>query len=303
VSDEKPEQRPKVRIFESDHDSLERKETFWSLWQRARDAIGKRKATYVWGERIAGAVTALCAWLSSASASEIGSHTRDFLGSTFGFAGAILGIVIAAFTIFVTISQSDLAIALVVRRPDRKDVEVRTIALHFIAAFAPYVAFCALYGIVAAVAWPGGFVTLAVTAFDHLIPGAAKVLASLSLGLVSWAFARLLVTLSALITNVYRTFMLLVGARIAESDRVEFVQDGSDKSDAPTTDTTEDRAGTEKPAQPRRKVRVKESASTERTRRDDKARHAREAEQAEAEAEEEDNERAGHRRRGSKRHR
>ena len=146
---------------------------------------------------------------------KVGERVRDVSDKMFGFAATVLGIVIAGFAIFATISQSNIVVALAVRRKDDPVLPLRRIALHFAGACVPYVVFVAYYLLLISFGWFGGPVTLVANALEQ---GVAKALGAGIFGIVVWGAARLLVTLATLVTNIYTSFMLLAGAKIADTE-------------------------------------------------------------------------------------
>jgi hypothetical protein len=211
----KPAHDPRLQVLLSDLQSLERKETFLGLWNQSRALVRPRWMPYVIGEIAIGLLAFISALPPSVSVVRVGERVRDVSDKMFGFAATVLGIVIAGFAIFATISQSNIVVALAVRRKDDAVLPLRRIALHFAGACVPYVVFVAYYLLLISVGWFGGPVTLVANALEQ---GVAKALGAGIFGIVVWGAARLLVTLATLVTNIYTSFMLLAGAKIADTE-------------------------------------------------------------------------------------
>jgi hypothetical protein len=156
------------------------------------------------------------------SAVEIGNRVREWSGLGFNFAATVLGILLAGFTIFSTVSMSDLARPLAERK--RKDTGLsylKYIAGHFMAVFIQYAMFIAMHVTISLFGWYGGPTTklvtwLSITTGTNLGLHAAV----LMLGIVGTWFAYLIMVLFSFIFNVYHSFMFMSRAKI-QSDMVK----------------------------------------------------------------------------------
>lgn len=205
-----PSDRPKLSVDEDVVEELLQPQTFFSLWSASRGIVARRNPWYTAAEICVGFFVAVAAIGADAATADIAKAVRETSDKVFGFTGAVLGVLVAAFAILATIGQSVAVIPLAVREQDHEPSEIKKVALHFVAAFVPYLVFAAWYALVLLVGYQGGVATK----FTLAYPDAGHFFACVFLGGVAYGVTRMLVVLGALISNVYTTFMLLASATV-----------------------------------------------------------------------------------------
>lgn len=169
-------------------------------------------------------VFATALW-SRASVLEIADQSRNVANVTFQYAATILGIVIAGFAIFSTVATSDAVKPLArIQRAQTGTSELKHLALHFVAAFIPYLLFIGIEALVIGFGWHGGPVTRLAKSLGS---EPSRYFASGFLAFFAAWLVHLLIVLQSFVFNVYKAFMTIARARLELEERLDFCSEES----------------------------------------------------------------------------
>ncbi len=159
---------------------------------------------------------------SSASAVDLGARVREWSSFGFNFAATVLGILLAGFAIFTTITTSALVEPLATIRHKESGLSyLKYTAGHFMSIFIPYVVFLLLHGLIMLFGWYGGPVTKLVSWLSAALdPNIGRYAATLMLAIVGTFFAHMLIVLQSFVFNVYASFMFMAQGKL-ELDELE----------------------------------------------------------------------------------
>lgn len=148
--------------------------------------------------------------------------TRDWSSGIFNFAGTVLGILLAGFTIFSTLAGTDLVGPLARFKEKQSNLSyLKYTAGHFMHVFIWYVLFLFVYALVMFFGWEGGPATL----FARWLAAtsgasAARFATALGTAFIGAFFAQLIIVLQSFVFNVYASFMFMVRGKL-ELDEVK----------------------------------------------------------------------------------
>ena len=159
----------------------------------------------------------LVSGLMADSSAKLGDRARDWGLIVFQYAYSVLGILLAGFTIFSTISMSDLVRHLVgLKEPTTGLSYLKYITGHFIGVFISYMVYLAVYGLVFLFGWPGG-PAYEITAWLATLTGWPtiwKLGPSIVMATVGAFLVHLILMLQSFVFNVYNAFMFMVRAKL-----------------------------------------------------------------------------------------
>jgi hypothetical protein len=153
---------------------------------------------------------------SGVPGNELGKTAREWSSTVFQFAYSVLGILLAGFSIFSTISTSHLVKPLAEIKEDKTGLSyLKYIVGHFMAVFVSYTIFLALHAAGLVLGWVGGPVTQLAGWLGHIFAfDAFKVGASVAMAIVAAFFVHLIIVLQSFVFNTYHAFMFMVRANI-----------------------------------------------------------------------------------------
>lgn len=171
-------------------------------------------------ELVVGGTVAGTAACSDASGATLGLMAREWLGLGFNFAVAILGFLLAGYTIFATLTGADFARVLVVHEyPGTKLSYLKYSTVQFMEVFISYLIFLAVYLGVAFFGWKGGALTMLCGAAHRAFGvDAWRIGAVIALAVVSGLLTHLLMTLQSFVYNVYSSVMAMARLRLMSDD-------------------------------------------------------------------------------------
>lgn len=146
----------------------------------------------------------LYAMFTSESVSLIADKVRSLADLGLNFAAAILGFLIAGFTIFFTVSKLDLFISMSKIRHNATGVSwLKYSFFVFVDVFTVYLMFIAMCIFIKIFASPNGPIYLLLTMFDWNFKMASRILSRLGIVIIGTWFFYLVVALKSFIFNVY----------------------------------------------------------------------------------------------------
>jgi hypothetical protein len=195
-----------VHLTKEERDSLTREESLGEAYALARRKL-KRSPKYALLALVAAALTfALAIWTGS-PANTLGDRVREWSSMGFQFAYGVVGILLAGFAIYTSVALSPLAPALAKAKNERSgESEIKTLGLHFVETFVPFLAFMALHFAISALGWPGG---PAYKVSTWIGSDAPRLLAAAMMALVLGSLVYLASCLWVFVFNVYATFMMM----------------------------------------------------------------------------------------------
>ncbi len=200
-----------VRLTKEQRADLTREKSLTEVAKLARKHLPRHKALPYVALGI-GVLTAAGAVWTGALAKTLGDRVREWSSAGFQFAYGILGILLAGFAIYTAVALSDLAPALAATKSKRTGVsEMKTLALHFVDIFIPFLAFVALHFAVMFFGWEGG---PAAKVSGYLGVQAQRVLTAGMLGVIAAALSYLAGCLWVFVFNVYASFMMMARSKV-----------------------------------------------------------------------------------------
>lgn len=150
----------------------------------------------------------LYSFYTSESSHELADKVRSLSEFGLNFAASILGFLIAGFTIFFTISKTDLFLALA--KTEHRASKLSWLKYSFFAfmeIFIIYIAFLFLCVLVKIFAAPHGVITIFLSNFPNQIEKTKKIIASIGMIVIGTWFVYLIIVLKSFIFNVYHIAM------------------------------------------------------------------------------------------------
>lgn len=163
---------------------------------------------------------AAVAYFSQVPGPALAALAREWLGLGFNFAVAILGFLLAGYTIFATLTGADFARVLVAHNYGDTNISyLKYTTVQFMQVFIDYVFFVAVYLIAAFFGWKGGLFTMLCGAAQQLTTADAwRVGSIMAMSIVSGLLAHLWMTLQAFIFNIYGSVMAMARLRLMDPD-------------------------------------------------------------------------------------
>ncbi|MBK6553424.1 MAG: hypothetical protein IPH41_02345 [Sulfuritalea sp.] len=129
----------------------------------------------------------------------------------FGFATNILSFLIAGFTIYLSVTKTDLLLFLASERNDSSGLpEIKHIAFHFMRTMANFILYCLLCVGIKIFASSGGPLSMLIGTLADSSECVARVATVFGFALVSAATVHLLMLLHSFVFNIYHTAMITI---------------------------------------------------------------------------------------------
>jgi hypothetical protein len=93
-------------------EELTSEKSLWSVWLLSRKARGRNRIAYIATSAATGFLVGADSWFSHLSTSEVAARVQAWVADGFNLSVAILGFLLAGFTLFPTMMKPSLAIAL-----------------------------------------------------------------------------------------------------------------------------------------------------------------------------------------------
>lgn len=180
------------------------------------------------------ALLVLYAAITDESTSILAERVRVWADTGFAFSVAILGFLLAGFTIFATMTRMDLAVEMA------KTIHKRTGLSYlkynfaaFLSVFIKYLAFVAAYICLRLFAAPGGLVSIVLGEITETPQLEKRIIVLVGIVGVGFFLMHLVVTLSAFVFNVYHAVMTAIRWEIERGDNTPRVDDSEEESKSP----------------------------------------------------------------------
>jgi hypothetical protein len=203
----------------SDFDPAEitREKSLWDVYKLCRKLPRRRSRAAL--ELSSVALLVAYVLLSNESSSALAERVRSWATVGFGFSVAILGFLLAGFTIFATMTRTDLAVEMAKQKEDETGLSyLKYNFAAFLDVFIKYLAFVGIYLAIVLFGPPGG---LASILLNYLPSGGEiekRILAAAGVVAVGYFLVHMLVALWAFVFNVYHVVMTAIRWE-AESSR------------------------------------------------------------------------------------
>ncbi|MCK9986692.1 MAG: hypothetical protein AzoDbin1_03164 [Azoarcus sp.] len=155
------------------------------------------------------ALLAISVYLGNQTASELATLTRELVNTGLTFTISILSFLIAGFTIYLTVTNSDMLVALSERRHNGNGLPwIKYIAFHFLRVMAVYIGFLLYCLAVQLFGSPNG----ALSNLLALLPSGAEQVrwqvAAISFVLTAGVMVNMVMLLQSFVANIYTTTMM-----------------------------------------------------------------------------------------------
>jgi cytochrome bd-type quinol oxidase subunit 2 len=179
-------------MLKDDLDDITAEESLADVYRNVTSRIPTRRA-YVVVPIVVAALVLVSGLLSKDI--DLGARVRDWATTIFGFASSVLGILLAGFAIFSTVSTSSLVGHLVQHKEPTSGLSyLKYVTGHFMIVFVSYTAYLAFYAVVMLFGWSGSPVARIVEWLGVAKPGA-----SLMMAIVGAFFVHLIIVLQSFV--------------------------------------------------------------------------------------------------------
>lgn len=154
-------------------------------------------------------VLALSVYLGNQTASELATLTRDLVNTGLSFTISILSFLIAGFTVYLTVTNADMLIALSERRQKGSGLPwIKYIAFHFLRVMAVYIGFLLYCFTVQFFGTPNGAVSNLLTLLQDSADQVRWHVAAISFIFTAGVMVNMVMLLQSFVANIYTTTMM-----------------------------------------------------------------------------------------------
>jgi hypothetical protein len=184
-------------------EELTSEKSLWSVWLLSRKTRGRNRTVYIAASAAIGTLAGAESWFSNLSTSDVAARVQAWVADGFNLSVAILGFLLAGFTLFPTMMKPSLAIALAQHEHPTSGLSYLKHNLAvFMAVFVEYWLLLCTHLLARFFGDKAGVLASAI----HGLP-TARLLVSVAACLVAMQLTHAVLALQSFIFNVYHVVM------------------------------------------------------------------------------------------------